>query len=598
MADQNPSRFMNKLEELFGADLRSLAALRIGVALLILFDLIERSSDLIDHYTDFGAVPRSFAIGQSESRWFISIHLLSGVWEVQAILFLIAAVFTLAMLLGYKTRLATILSWVFLTSLITRNAYIVTGGDGMLRVVLFWGMFLPWGACYSIDRAWNSSWGKPPIRCLSWGTVGYVAQIFFIYWFTAILKTGVEWRSEGSAIYYALSVDYIATDLGQFLLQFPLLLKLITHGVFGFEIIGPLLLLCPFFTGPIRTAGVFAFWLFHIGILSTLRIGLFPWIGIISMFFFLPSWFWKKLFGGLKTEERMDLTIYYDGECDFCWKSVRLMKTFFLLPETRLVTAQNNPSIKTDMNLHNSWIVVDKGGVRHFRYDAIPIIAGASPILWPVVPLLKLSLARPVGEKVYARVSLHRKVACNINGSESAKSVRTFELSALANVAIVFLLLYLLLWNLGTIRNSGVRISERFRFLGEILRLDQTWGMFAPRPAKDDGWYVIPGKLSNGQTVDLFRGGTELDWKKPRLVSSIYKNHRWQKYMEGLRKIDALQINYAQYLCRSWNRSHDNGPRLEELEIFYLLEWTLPNYEYFTPEKRSILKYQCPTQPR
>ena len=98
--------FLNtaKLEEVFGADLRSLAALRIGVALIVLFDLIQRSSDLVAHYTDFGIAPRSFVIDQSSSRWFLSIHFLSGVWEIQAILFLAAGIAALAMLLGYKTR--------------------------------------------------------------------------------------------------------------------------------------------------------------------------------------------------------------------------------------------------------------------------------------------------------------------------------------------------------------------------------------------------------------------------------------------------------------------------------------------------------------
>jgi hypothetical protein len=48
-----------KLSETFGADLRSLAAFRIGVALLILYDLSQRSRDLVAHYTDLGLIPRA-----------------------------------------------------------------------------------------------------------------------------------------------------------------------------------------------------------------------------------------------------------------------------------------------------------------------------------------------------------------------------------------------------------------------------------------------------------------------------------------------------------------------------------------------------------
>ena len=40
---------------------------------------------------------------------------------------------------------------------------------------------------------------------------------------------------------------------------------------------------------------------------------------------------------------------------------------------------------------------------------------------------------------------------------------------------------------------------------------------------------------------------------------------------------------YAQYLCRDWNARHSADTQLEELRIYFLMEVTLPNYEYFTP---------------
>jgi hypothetical protein len=101
-----------KCEELFGADFRSLAALRVGVSILILFDLAQRAGDLVAHYTDFGTVPRIAIIEQLASRWFVSLHLISGVWQVQALLFFIAGLFGLAMLVGYRTTLVTIGSWI------------------------------------------------------------------------------------------------------------------------------------------------------------------------------------------------------------------------------------------------------------------------------------------------------------------------------------------------------------------------------------------------------------------------------------------------------------------------------------------------------
>ena len=463
----------------------------------------------------------------------------------------------------------------------------------MLRVVLFWGIFLPLGADYSVDRAWNKASNTLPRLILSWGTAAYVVQVVFVYWFTVLLKSGPAWRSEGTALHYAFSLDYMATPIASFLLQFPLLLKWMTHGVFWFEIVGPLLLVSPFFTGPIRTGAVIGFCILHFGILATLRIGFFPAISIVSLLFFLPPWFWEKTLSRLERRENSALRIYYDETCEFCWKSVHLLKTFFLIPEAVIVPSQNDSSVEQEMKPSNSW-VVEKEGERYLGSEGIPLIANASPILRPIAPILKLTPVRWINRHVYNFAARHRRQECNINGLSRTERINGFGLPLPVNIGIVSILVYLLFWNIGTLPGSGIKIPERFRFLGYILRIDQNWKMFAPYPPSEDGWYVIPAKLSNGTMVDLFRGGTEVDWNKPQPVSSIYKNHHWRKYGEALLRIKALPPTYAQYLCRSWNARHERGRRLQELEIFYIREWTSPNNEYVTPEKISLLKYSCP----
>src|SRR3712207_8613651 len=45
--------------DVFGADLRSLAAFRIVLALVVLSDLASRATDLVVHYTDDGLMPRT-----------------------------------------------------------------------------------------------------------------------------------------------------------------------------------------------------------------------------------------------------------------------------------------------------------------------------------------------------------------------------------------------------------------------------------------------------------------------------------------------------------------------------------------------------------
>jgi hypothetical protein len=73
--------------------------------------------------------------------------------------------------------------------------------------------------------------------------------------------------------------------------------------------------------------------------------------------------------------------------------------------------------------------------------------------------------------------------------------------SLATNLLAFFFIFYILCWNLTTA--TSFTLPERTVPLGPFLGLDQYWGMFAPSPSDEDGWYVIPGELRDGQKVDL-----------------------------------------------------------------------------------------------
>lgn len=294
-----------KLTEIFGADLRSLATLRIVLGVLVLVDLAIRSADLVAHYTDAGVMPR-VALEPPDpllfpqalpmiSPWAFSLNTFSGGLLLQALMFVVGAVAAVALLAGYRTRVASVVVWVALLSIQQRNPLILTSGDILLRMLLFWAMFLPLGAIWSVDRLRGAVVGRLSMRYFSLATVALFLQIALIYWFTALLKTGPEWRTDFSALYYALSLDQVTRPFGQFLLDFPTLLTVMTAATILLEIVGPFLLFSPFFTGPVRTAGILAFMGLHFGIFLTMDIGLFPFISAFCMVCFLPSWFWNEV---------------------------------------------------------------------------------------------------------------------------------------------------------------------------------------------------------------------------------------------------------------------------------------------------------------
>jgi len=133
-------RVRAKIVELFGADLRSLALLRVALALLVLTDLAIRATDLYQHYADAGVLPRTVLVEEVLSPWVFSLNLMNGEPFFQALLFGVAALAALGMLLGYRTRLMIFVVWVLLLSIQLRNPLVNNSSSLLLRKLLFWGM--------------------------------------------------------------------------------------------------------------------------------------------------------------------------------------------------------------------------------------------------------------------------------------------------------------------------------------------------------------------------------------------------------------------------------------------------------------------------
>lgn len=289
------------LRDLFGIDLRGLAVFRIGLGLLILVDLCNRSRDLVAHYTDEGILPRSARLlffesnASSSYRYWWSLHMMGGNAWSQALLFAIAAAAAACLLVGYRTKLATIVSWLLLVSLHSRNPMLLNGGDVMLRCILFWAMFLPLGAALSIDRRRTHGPVSRATHALSIATAALLLQVCAVYWFGAALKTGLAWTVDHSAIHYALNLDFMRTGFGRILLDYPNLLPLMTVAVYWLELLGPLAVFLPVGGGWLRLLVVLMFWGFHIGLELTMHFGMFQYVALLAWVPFLPSGFWDRI---------------------------------------------------------------------------------------------------------------------------------------------------------------------------------------------------------------------------------------------------------------------------------------------------------------
>lgn len=282
---------------IFSLDLRSLAVFRMGVAAMLLIDLAVRAGDFSAQMSDAGVLPRALAWGLLDTQWRFSAYFLSGAPGWSFFLLGLSAVSACCLLIGYQTRLVSILSWLLLASLHARNQLLIDSGDHLLRYLLFWGMFLPLGARLSVDcflKAKKNLAALPDKVC-SMGSAALMLQVAMAYWFAAYLKRLTpEWNS-GQAIEIALgAVGYVSLLGDRAAALPPRFLQTLTDAVLAFEAWGVFLFFMPVCFQSFRKLGVILFVLMHVLFAAFLDLGIFPWVDIAAILIFIPESFWKE----------------------------------------------------------------------------------------------------------------------------------------------------------------------------------------------------------------------------------------------------------------------------------------------------------------
>ena len=148
-------------------DLRSIAVVRICLGVLLIADLVLRWPHIVAHYSDDGVLPRSLLAPYLENReglW--SFHILFGSPGAVSVLFAVAILFASAFAVGYRTRLSGVVSFLFLCSLQVRNPLVLSCGDTLLRLLLFWILFLPCGQWFSLDSRKRAHSDRASNTCL------------------------------------------------------------------------------------------------------------------------------------------------------------------------------------------------------------------------------------------------------------------------------------------------------------------------------------------------------------------------------------------------------------------------------------------------
>lgn len=260
------------------ADPRGLAVGRIALALVLLLDLAKRALEIETWYTNHGLLPNHTLLWRPTHDWVFSIFYMASWTHEAALGFVVCAAAYLALLVGYRTRLAQVASLVCVLSLHGRVLFVQNGGDVALSLLCLWTVFLPLGRRYSVDAVRAARAGAPPDGrpVVSLAVLALLLQLAAIYFFNAVHKTGPTWR-DGSVVHYVLHQDRIVTALGLWVRErlLPWHSQAMTWSALALEALLPLLLLSPVKLRLCRRAAVLVVVALHTGFGLFLNLGVF-----------------------------------------------------------------------------------------------------------------------------------------------------------------------------------------------------------------------------------------------------------------------------------------------------------------------------------
>jgi hypothetical protein len=293
------------------ADLRSLAAGRIVLALVLLLDLGKRWVQLGTWYTNEGLVPNHTLLWRPSFDKVFSFFYMASYWHEAVLGFVLCAICYAMLLVGFRTRLAQVASLLCVLSLHGRLLLFDNGGDVVLGLLCIWTTFLPTGRFWSVDAVLSGR--DPPLappgagretsttepratRYQSLGVLALTFQLALIYFFNAIHKGGSTWR-DGSAVHYVLHLDRLVTGFGLWLRGWipSGLARALTWTSLGIEGALPALLLSPFAVRFGRRLAIALVILLHTGFGLCLNLGNFVPAMIAFTPNFIPAEDWDAL---------------------------------------------------------------------------------------------------------------------------------------------------------------------------------------------------------------------------------------------------------------------------------------------------------------
>src|SRR5450432_555086 len=194
----------------FTFDRRGLGLTRIWIGCLLVYDLFRRVPGLSTWYTNDGLLPNHTHLWRPAAPQMFSLFFPLSWTDEAAVLFALCGIAFFSFLVGYKTKLAHILSFAGIVSLHSRCVFLENGGDVVLNILCVWTLFLPMGDRFSVDAVraslrhrrersiddLNDRAALPrntePVTSMV--VLAILLELSVIYYLNAMSKTGQTWH--------------------------------------------------------------------------------------------------------------------------------------------------------------------------------------------------------------------------------------------------------------------------------------------------------------------------------------------------------------------------------------------------------------------
>ena len=395
--------------------------MRIAWAAVILVFMLGSASDVVRYWSGVGIIPTMYEHLVLRNAYRFS--LLSFITDpIPVVLLWITMLWCVACsMLGIRTRLMTILSFVFLCSFQERNVYILSSGDSLLRLIGFILVIAPTIDAYSLDRlhrkntapATMSIW---PYRLLLW-------QYIVIYLTSVSDKLKGELWKNGTSI----AAVFHHTDFFRFPKIVADYLTPLSHTLtwswIGYSVLWALLLIPKstwnVFPKRLRQHSLKRFLIlggvfFHGGIFLTMDVGLFSFAmftGYVGLLLDEDFEVIRKFFNAGRKEK---IIVLYDGSCGLCTRSMTILMSLDCLRRLRLINFRDSALRKqyapdiTEKNLDRAMHIRLPNGKIFTGFDAFKMLAKHLPALWISIPFLSLPFIGTIGRRIYARIAKRR----------------------------------------------------------------------------------------------------------------------------------------------------------------------------------------------